>query len=108
MRFHWLAALAGLSAFHALAQAPTTTPPPVPADVSPLYVITYVELRPNAMSEGAAVLKSWREAQRQAQGNLRAEVVKHTTRPGQFVVIAAWQNKAAFDAHAAEGQAFRD
>jgi quinol monooxygenase YgiN len=108
MRFHWLAALAGLHALGALAQAPATPPPPVPADVSPLYVVTYVELKPTAGKEGTAVLKSWRDAQRKAEGNLRAEIVHRTTRPGQFVVIAAWQNKAAFDGHAAAGQAFRD
>ncbi len=110
MGFRWFAVFIGLFAFDALAQAPApaTPPPPVPADVSPLYVVTYVELKPNAKSEGAAILKSWREAQRKAEGNLRAEVVAHTTRPGQFAVLAAWQNKAAFDAHAAAGQAFRD
>ena len=108
MRFRWFAAALFLYAFDALAQAPAAPPPPVPADVSPLYVVTYVELKPTARSEGAAILKSWREAQRKADGNLRAEVVHHTTRPGQFVVLAAWQNKAAFDAHAAAGQEYRD
>ena len=108
MRFRWFAALAGLFAFDAMAQAPATPPPPVPPDVSPLYVVTYVELKPTAAKDGTAILKSWREAQRKAEGNLRAEVVHHTTRPGQFVVIAAWKNKAAFDAHGEAGKAFRD
>lgn len=108
MRLAGLFALLCLATMDAGAQTPATPPPPVPADVSPLYVITYVELKPTAMSEGAGVLKSWREAQRRAQGNLRAEVVRSSTRPGQFVVIAAWQNKAAFDAHADAGKTFRD
>src|SRR6266850_8376682 len=79
MRFRWFAAFIGVFAFEALAQAPApaSPPPPVPADVSPLYVVTYVELKPTAKSEGAAILKSWREAQRKAEGNLRAEVVAH-------------------------------
>src|SRR5437763_1869017 len=62
MGFRLLAALAGLFAFEVLAQAPATPPPPVPADVSPLYVVTYIELKPSARSEGAAILQSWREA----------------------------------------------
>lgn len=107
MRTGWLFALL-CSAMNVSAQAPATPPPPVPADVSPLYVITYVELKPTAANEGAGVLKSWREAQKKAQGNLRAEVVRSSTRPGQFVVVAAWQNKAAFDAHADAGKVFRD
>jgi len=108
MQFRWFAVLAGLFAVEALAQAPASPPPPVPADVSPLYVVTYVELKPTAAKDGAAVLKSWREAQRKAEGNLRAEVVQNIARPGQFVVIAAWKNKAAFDAHADAGKPFRD
>lgn len=107
MRFRWFAALASLFAVNALAQAPAS-PPPVPADVSPLYVITYVELKPTAAKQGTSLLKSWRAAQRKAEGNLRAEVVHSTARPGQFVVIAAWKNKAAFDAHADAAKPFRD
>src|SRR5437762_184664 len=41
------------AATHVVAQAPAS-PPPVPADVSPLYVVTYVELKPAAKAEGAA------------------------------------------------------
>lgn len=109
MRFRAFAGLFCLYVSQLMAQAPATPPPPVPPDVSPLYVVTYIELKPTAKSEGAALLKSWRDAQRKAEGNMRCEVVHHTTRPGQFVVLAAWKNKAAFDAHtAAGGQEFRD
>ena len=72
MGFRWFVSLVGLLAFNAMAQAPAT-PPPVPPDVSPLYVVTYVELKPTAATEGASILKSWREVQRKADGNLRAE-----------------------------------
>lgn len=85
---------------NALAQAPAA-PPPVPADVSPLYVVTYVETRPNTRDETAALLKSYRDASRASAGNLRSLVVQRVRRPGQFVVVAAWQNKAAWDAHMA-------
>lgn len=85
---------------NALAQAPAA-PPPVPADVSPLYVVTYVETRPNTRDETAALLKSYRDASRASAGNLRSLVVQRVRRPGQFVVAAAWQNKAAWDAHMA-------
>jgi quinol monooxygenase YgiN len=96
-----------LSGTNVMAQAPAA-PPPVPADVSPLYVVTYVELRPNAKAEGSAILKSWREVARRADGNLRLELGQSTIRPGQFVVMAAWRNKAAFDAHAGAAAPFRE
>jgi quinol monooxygenase YgiN len=89
-------------ASHVVAQAPAS-PPPVPPDVSPLYVVTYVELKPTAKAEGAKILKSWRAAARKADGNLRTELAQSAIRPGQFVVMAAWRNKAAFDAYGDAG-----
>jgi len=89
-----------------VAQAPAS-PPPVPPDVSPLYVVTYVELKPAEKAAGAALLKSWRDVARKAEGNMRFELAQSTIRPGQFVVMAAWRNKAAFDAHGDAG-AFRE
>jgi quinol monooxygenase YgiN len=87
--------------FRAVAQTPAA-PPPVPPDVSPLYVVTYIEVRPNARDEGAALVKTYRDASRAAAGNLRAVAVQRVRRPGQFVLVSAWQNKAAWDA-AGEG-----
>jgi len=106
MGLRWPLGLLLLCAIDSLAQAPA--PPAVPADLSPLHVVTYIELKPTAKTEGAALLKSWREAQRHADGNLRAEVVQSSMRPGQFVLIAAWKNKAAFDAHAGAAEQLRD
>jgi quinol monooxygenase YgiN len=78
--------------------------------VSPLYVVTYVETRPIARDEAAALLKSYRDASRSAAGNMRSVVVRSVVRPGQFVVAAAWKDKAAWDAHMAGAgtKEFRD
>lgn len=104
-----LAALLSSYTVSSTAQAPAA-PPAVPAEVSPLYVVTYVESRPNAKDETASLLKSYRDASRAAPGNMRSVVVRSVARPGQFVVVAAWKDKAAWDAHmAAPGtQAFRE
>jgi quinol monooxygenase YgiN len=102
-----LAAALGFASLNVSAQAPAA-PPPVPADVSPLYVVTYVETRPNTRDESAALLKSYREASRKTDGNLRSVVVQRVRRPGQFVVVAAWRNKAAWDAAAAGSKGFRE
>ena len=105
MALRSLLALLCLSMVDASAQAPA---PPAPVDASPLYVVTYLELRPTAQSEGAALLKSWEDVQRRAPGNLRVELVRRPTRPGQFVMIAAWRDKAAYDAAASATQELRD
>jgi len=99
----WTLALLCLWAANSSAQAPATMPDP-----SPLYVVTYVDLKPTAKNDGAALLRSWREAQRKTQGNLRAEVVQSSTRPGQFVVLAAWKNKAAYDAQGEAAAPWRE
>jgi len=102
-------ALLFFAAANVSAQAPAA-PPPVPADVSPLYVVTYIDSRPSARAEAASLLKSYRDASRSASGNLRSVVVRSVTRPGQFVVASAWKDKAAWDAHMASHatQAFRE
>src|SRR5712691_2351578 len=96
-----LPALLYLYTVSSVAQAPAAAPPAVLADVSPLYVVTYVETRPNTKDDAAALLKSYRDASRSAAGNLRSVVVRSVVRPGQFVVVAAWRDKAAWDAHMA-------
>ena len=111
MMLRKLLVLLSLYSVNSMGQAPApAAPPPVPADVSPLYVVTYVETRPNTRDETAALLKAYRDASRATAGNLRSIVVQRVRRPGQFVVVAAWQNKAAWDAHMGNEQtkAFRD
>ena len=102
MTFRNAAFLAVLSlfSFKALAQ--------VPPEVSPLYVVTYVEVRPNARDEGAALMKQYRDASRSSAGNLRAVVVQRVRRPGQFVLVSAWQNKAAWDGATEATKGFRE
>ncbi|HVQ60984.1 MAG TPA: antibiotic biosynthesis monooxygenase [Burkholderiales bacterium] len=96
---HAVPTLLFFAAMNAAAQAPA--PPAVPADVTPLYVVTYIEAKPTARDETAALLKSYQAASRKTAGNLRSIVVQRPRRPGQFVVVAAWKDKAAWDAHMA-------
>src|SRR5258708_1396366 len=105
-----LAVLLSFFAVNSSAQAPAAAPPPVPADVTPLYVVTYVESKPTARDETAALPSSYREGGGRAPGNLGSVVVRGAGRRGRFVVVAAWKDKAAWDAHmAASGtQAFRE
>ena len=102
--------LLGFFTVNSLAQAPAAAPPAVPAVVSPLYVVSYVEARPSARDEAAGLLRSYRDASRTTAGNLRSVVVRSVVRPGQFVVAAAWKDKAAWDIHmaAAGTKEFRD
>jgi quinol monooxygenase YgiN len=95
-------ALAGLAmTMVASAQAQPAQPPQDPT----LYTATYVELAPAAKNAGASLLRAYRDAGRKDAGNMRLEVVQRLDRPSQFVVLAVWKDKAAFDAHKATAHA---
>ena len=78
------------------AQAPA--PAPVPG---PVYTATYVEVMPTAVATTALLLRAYREATRKEDGNLRCETVQRIGQPNQFVVLSAWRDQRAFEAHAA-------
>lgn len=63
------------------------------------YLVTYVELMPNAVESGATLLKQYRDDSRKASGNVRFEALAELKRPNRFAVIEVWKDKAALDAH---------
>jgi len=63
------------------------------------YLATYVEVMPNAVVPGIALLKQYRDAIFKEDGNLRAEALAEIERPNRFVVVEAWRDKAALGAH---------
>src|SRR5262249_43445870 len=94
----------------ALGAAAANAQTPPPAIEGPVYVATYVEVLPNAVKDGSALLKQYRDATRKDAGNQRAEVVEETNRPTRFVVLTTWADQKAFEAHgkAAHTAQFRD
>src|SRR5689334_3213232 len=81
-----------------------------PTPDGPRYVAAYVEVMPSAAREGAALVRTFRDAARQEPGNLRLEAGQRIGQPNQFVILEAWQDEAALDAHAKAGAitAFHD
>jgi quinol monooxygenase YgiN len=84
--------------------------PPAHAQGNAVYLATYVEVMPNAVAPGVALLKQYRDASSKEDGNLRAEALAEIERPNRFVVVEAWRDKAAFEAHGQSAAAlkFRD
>lgn len=74
---------------------------PAQAQVGAVYLVTYVDVMPNAADAGAALLKRYRDASRNEDGNLRFEVVQEIARPQRFAILEVWGDKAKLDAHAA-------
>lgn len=107
LRLVAILAYAGVGVPAAWAQAPPA-PPPVPD--GPRYIVTYLEVMPTATSAGQKVLRDFRDAAKKEPGNLRADALQRIGAQHQFVLLEAWQDQAAADAHAkAAGTAqFRD
>jgi quinol monooxygenase YgiN len=72
---------------------------PAHAQSSAAYLATYIEVMPNAVAPGVALLKQYRDASVKEDGNLRAEALAEIDRPNRFVVVEAWRDKAALEAH---------
>lgn len=64
-----------------------------------VYVATYVDVMPNSVAPGAALLQHYRDASRKEDGNLRFDVLQEIDRPNRFAIVEAWRDKAALDAH---------
>lgn len=64
-----------------------------------VYGATYVEVAPDAVAQGLALLKARGAATRKEDGNLRFQVVQERDRPNRFVVLEAWKDQASFEAH---------
>ena len=92
-------ALAGALTITSFAIVPAAAQAPA-APEGPRYVATYVEVMPTATKDGAALVRQFRDAGRKEPGNLRLEAVQRIGQPNQFVILEAWQDQAALDAHA--------
>jgi quinol monooxygenase YgiN len=96
--------------FTALLMATAAFMPPAHAQGNAVYVATYVEVMPNAVAPGIALLKQYRDASSKEDGNLRVKALAESERPNRFVVVEAWRDKAALEAHGQSAAAlmFRD
>jgi quinol monooxygenase YgiN len=70
-------------------------------DANAVHMVTYIEVKPSAKNEAAALLKGLRETSRKNEGNLGTDVVESLSRRGQFVILSTWKDQKALDAHMA-------
>ena len=85
-------------AIGAIRDAPAQSPA-APAIEGPIYSVTYVEVLPTSRADGVALLRRYREATRQEDGNLRCELVSRIGQPHQLVILEVWREQKAFEAH---------
>ncbi len=66
-----------------------------------LYVVTYIDVFPNAAAETAKALQQFAEDSRKDPGSVRFEVMRDVERTNHFTIVEVWQNRMAYDAHLA-------
>jgi quinol monooxygenase YgiN len=79
-----------------MAQAPAVPP----ALEGTAYVVTYIEVAPAAKADAADLLKAVAALSRKEAGNERYDVLQRIGRDNQFVILEAWADVKAAEAHA--------
>ncbi len=81
---------------HGLAIDPR--PPAAGPDI--VFVLTHVDVPPQAKDEAEVLLKRLAEESRKDEGNVRYDVFQQTApRTNHFTVFAAWKDRKAFDSY---------
>jgi len=88
-----LALVAGAAAA-AQGQAPQAPP-------GPAYVLTYLEFGPSSVNNAIAAMKTYRDASRRETGARTVDIYQEAGHPHRFVLREIWQDRAAYDRHAA-------
>jgi quinol monooxygenase YgiN len=86
-----IAAAAMVAASVATAQAPAG---------GTAYVVTYIEVLPSAQREATGLLSQVAAAGRKEAGNQRYDILQRIDRKNQFVILEAWADQKAAEAHA--------
>lgn len=80
-------------------QASVTATEAARASSSQIHIATYIEVAAASASGGLKALIAYSDATRRGDGNISVDIVQETSRPNRFVVLEAWRDQAAFDAH---------
>jgi len=75
----------------------------------PYFIVTYIEVAPSEAKKAADLIKKHSSGSKQQAGNLRFEALQGTGRRNHFLLLEAWQDQSAREAHArgARAVAFR-
>ena len=66
----------------------------------PFYIVTYVEVDPSAVATARKMISEHSAASKKDAGNLRFEALQRTGRDNHFIILEAWSDQNARNAHA--------
>ena len=69
-----------------------------------IYGVTSLDVAPDAVAQGIAVLKQYRDAGRQQAGNLGVDLLQEAGWPNRFMIYETWKDQSAYDANETAGR----
>ena len=79
------------------ASAPQPAPESVPG---PRYMMTHIEVSPEATAMTLAAIKAYRQASLKEPGAVGVDIFQETGHPSRFIISEVWRDHAAFTARA--------
>ena len=64
-----------------------------------MHIVTYVDADPSSSRDAEALLKQYRNATAEENGNSAVLVLREKTRPNRFVIVESWKDEPSFQAH---------
>jgi quinol monooxygenase YgiN len=64
-----------------------------------IYGVTTLDVAPGKASEGAALLKQYRDAARKQPGNTGITLLQEADWPNRFLIYEGWKDQSAYDAN---------
>ncbi len=64
-----------------------------------MHIVTYVDADPSSSREAEALLKQYRDATAEENGNSVVLVLREKNRPNRFVIVEGWKDEPSFQAH---------
>jgi quinol monooxygenase YgiN len=74
---------------------------PAASSKDEVFVVTHVDIVPDSVVAGAALLRQYALESRRDPGVVRFELLQQGDRPNHFTIVSVWENQKAFDAHLA-------
>jgi quinol monooxygenase YgiN len=64
-----------------------------------VHAVTYLDVSTDWVVQGAGLIKQYRDLSAKQAGNLEFIALQEVNRPNRFVIVEAWKDQAAFEAH---------
>ena len=64
-----------------------------------IYGVSSLDVAPDAVAQGIAILKQYRDAAHAQAGNLGVDLLQELGGPNRFVIYETWKDQAAYDAN---------